>query len=685
MKNKKGFTLVELLGVIVIIAIIIAIAVPSYMKIKLSIDKKNYENKKELIEVAATKYSEDTNITTLYVDDLIKSGYLEADDEDGNIYGLDKENQKIRINCYIVRSNENNGLYYGELLEESYEENGECQANIPNNISKQLKIIIYDGEYGNILTYNDGSQWWTKNNIILEAKFEDEDNVAKYEWYEGYDTTPIESNNTGFTELTNNTNNQKYKVSTDSVLQQNYTVKVTTKDGKVLKTAVRVYIDKLEPQFYKNDATDVEIDTWTISKKYNIKAYDDESGLYGYKIIENNDDCPNEKSEYNSTKKYTYNTDTVSTKYKVCIIDNVGNFSSKEIEVKKIDTTKMKCNIELSGTKGNIYNGNQWYIGSNLTISVKPESVGLSGVYLGLSTSTIAQYSNYFENENGNDAKVTSNISQNINGTKYYGFIKNQVENSEETCSKNIYYENNITAPTLTSATSTYDKITASYTAGSAISGISSTTCELTNSNGITTSYGTLSGNNCIFNVTATKENTTYYFKKCITSKAGNKACSTVSSKANVGYCTSGNYKKNTIEKSQIAHDIYFNNGEIPTPITQYYTYCERYNYVSKYNSSLVCIQPVIQYCNSGYGSGTCTQSSDSSCSILNFRSIETSLSMPNYFSSSDRLDQGNWHVLHFQHCTNGNEISGEYSCVTGTNTRYKKDTDGNIHEWYQS
>jgi hypothetical protein len=58
---------------------------------------------------------------------------------------------------------------------------------------------------------------------------------------------------------------------------------------------------------------------------------------------------------------------------------------------------------------------------------------------------------------------------------------------------------------------------------------------------------------------------------------------------------------------------------------------------------------------------------------------------MPNYFSSSDRLDQGNWHVLHFQHCTNGNEISGEYSCVTGTNTRYKKDTDGNIHEWYQS
>ena len=53
MKNKKGFTLVELMAVIVVLAIIIAIAVPSYAKIKKNIEEKNYKNKVNLIEIAA--------------------------------------------------------------------------------------------------------------------------------------------------------------------------------------------------------------------------------------------------------------------------------------------------------------------------------------------------------------------------------------------------------------------------------------------------------------------------------------------------------------------------------------------------------------------------------------------------------------------------------------------------------
>ena len=40
MNNKKGFTLAELLAVIVILVIIILIAIPSYTKIKMAIDKK---------------------------------------------------------------------------------------------------------------------------------------------------------------------------------------------------------------------------------------------------------------------------------------------------------------------------------------------------------------------------------------------------------------------------------------------------------------------------------------------------------------------------------------------------------------------------------------------------------------------------------------------------------------------
>ena len=45
--NKKGFTLTELMAVIVIIAIIILIAVPSIMAINKNMNKRVYEKKKE--------------------------------------------------------------------------------------------------------------------------------------------------------------------------------------------------------------------------------------------------------------------------------------------------------------------------------------------------------------------------------------------------------------------------------------------------------------------------------------------------------------------------------------------------------------------------------------------------------------------------------------------------------------
>lgn len=59
MKNKKGFTLVELLAVVVILAIIIAIAVPSTMSISTRLKKNMFCSKIDLIETAAMLYGED--------------------------------------------------------------------------------------------------------------------------------------------------------------------------------------------------------------------------------------------------------------------------------------------------------------------------------------------------------------------------------------------------------------------------------------------------------------------------------------------------------------------------------------------------------------------------------------------------------------------------------------------------
>ena len=103
MKNRKGFTLVELLAVIVILAIIIGIATPAFGALQTRVNQKQYENKISLIEVAALKYADDTNFVAFYVEDLVKAGYLEADRKVGNDYQvIDNRDGKTIMNCYII-------------------------------------------------------------------------------------------------------------------------------------------------------------------------------------------------------------------------------------------------------------------------------------------------------------------------------------------------------------------------------------------------------------------------------------------------------------------------------------------------------------------------------------------------------------------------------------------------------
>lgn len=56
MKKRNGFTLVELLAVIVLLSLIMAIAVPSALKMSSRVKEKSYETKIELIEKAASNY-----------------------------------------------------------------------------------------------------------------------------------------------------------------------------------------------------------------------------------------------------------------------------------------------------------------------------------------------------------------------------------------------------------------------------------------------------------------------------------------------------------------------------------------------------------------------------------------------------------------------------------------------------
>lgn len=340
MKKHSGFTLVELMAVIIVIAIVIAIALPSYSKIKFSIEEKNNQNKQEMIKIAAQKFAEDTNITAVYVKELVDNGYLEAD-EDGIVYGLNSKHEKININCYVILLERKNGVFYSEILEKDYKnENGLCDYNKLNNLTTDFKIEMYERDTDNKIEYNEDKKYWTKTNVTLKSVFKNKEN-NEVTWYEGFGDVAIKTCNDKTDGVCVDSLDSKILyVNSDSVLQQNYTAKSIDKDGNPVVARIRVYIDKIAPNFYQNDASKIN-DKWSSSTiDYKVSAYDNESGLYGYLYVEDFQECPIEREKYQKAKEITFEENGEKT---VCLIDNVGNTNKKKLVIDHIDKEPPKC------------------------------------------------------------------------------------------------------------------------------------------------------------------------------------------------------------------------------------------------------------------------------------------------------------------------------------------------------
>ena len=337
MKNKKGFTLVELLSVIVLLGIIITIGLFSISSIRKTILDRQYKNLKTEIELAAEKYYQDTENTFFYVQTLIDEGYIKTDNSSLNIYSPIDSNI---MNCYTIN------IVDGKATLDDKNKNEECNAEIAGNY--EIKIVRENDKT---------SDKWYKESEILSAVIKSDNSVDDSLIY------------TWTTDLNPNTIWDKRKFDLKNLLSEKggvindvFYVQANSQDtDKVYRSAgKRIKIDTIKPIIDSADAG--EQNDWVKQRDVTIKAHDLGSGIVGY-LFSDKADCSGNfekltKPQNEFTLKRTFKSNG---EYYFCLIDDAGNISeSSKIVIQKVDGIPPKCYYGNENTK--------WQIGSR-TIS----------------------------------------------------------------------------------------------------------------------------------------------------------------------------------------------------------------------------------------------------------------------------------------------------------------------------
>ena len=363
MKNKKGFTLIELIAVLVVLSILIASSVAVFINIRNSVLRKEKNNLITYLETKAIEYANETNVTAVSVEDLIKIGLIKPDDETDIYDPVTRES----MNCYII-----------DLVWED----GEYKAKFGSNVGKngttcneytRRKNLVICQVVGNNCNDIKNEQWF-KDDITIGLKFVNGKRIIKESGYE------INwKSNTGISST-----EDTIKTNVNLIANINYTAKVI-KDNEVSEASQIVNIDKEAPII-----NEIKYNTnWSKSKEIEIIASDGlGSGVGGYVIVLENEKC----SGYNTNNKITIKSNG---NYKVCIRDKAGNETEKVIKVSTIDTKPANPIISASDgiASGNFhskdyilswkstYNGTQdlvYYYGTDKTKMInKGTSVGV--------------------------------------------------------------------------------------------------------------------------------------------------------------------------------------------------------------------------------------------------------------------------------------------------------------------
>lgn len=427
MKNEKGFSLVEVLTIVVVLAIIMSIVVP---RVLVSIDNVRKETFRKsansIVDTVKLEYSQkykkdEKAITYSFVD----GGYaadspqlkLKGDlPQSGSVYlGVDGK-IALAVQSPDTKYCAKKKLNEAEVTVEKFEPDS-CKVDTPKGPIGVVHSVTID--------YDDNKAGWTKEERIIKIRSKsslDDAANSKYlttieyqfskdgkkyddKWIT-YDRTSegveVKENGTLFARLVYIDEDTKDEIHLASANKKGFKIDITPPTCSFTDTNGKLITPKKEGWYNEN-------------VKVSVNAEDKESGINSKKTIINN--------TVNSNN-YIIVTNDGSTKVSATVFDNAGNSTNCDIITINKDSKKPSCNIIVRRTTDLVEGNNQWYK-SNVSLSVEGNSEISSIQSTGISTSNSKNY-------------TTTTLTITLDGSvTVYGFVKS-TSGLEGTCSKVI-------------------------------------------------------------------------------------------------------------------------------------------------------------------------------------------------------------------------------------------------------
>ena len=322
-KKRKGFTLTELIAVIVILGVLGLLGIPAYNTIRKQTLETQYENVVGLIETEASKYAAKKSVTLTNVQELIDEGLIETDDG----YNVIDPRNNESMNCNLIEVTYQNGTYISELIESK-----ECDLEEAKRDYSKIRILVEGLETGEIYTEIGN---WIGEDVelsVVTTNLPSEDEITNYRWISG--TGQISNDNT-------------MKTSVTTILDTTINVEVTTNTNHKYFANATLKIDKEAPLIKKVEQSGGN--DWTKGRDVIITATDQNgSGMSGYYV--GTSQCTSE-TEFKTVDdpKGEVNIESIAiyepTHYYVCVKDVVGNITRypETILLQVEDINKPRC------------------------------------------------------------------------------------------------------------------------------------------------------------------------------------------------------------------------------------------------------------------------------------------------------------------------------------------------------